>query len=103
MGTLLLEGKDGIQKNSAEGLAFLKKASAQKHPLAIRYLEKHHGISTEISDPVVSNKSTKDSERLEFAKKAYTGVGARKDYDKAFALFYALAKSGNAEAARFVA
>ena len=102
LGTLLLEGKDGIQKNSADGLAFLKKASAQKHPLAIRYLEKYHGISTEISDPEVSNKSTKDSERLEFAKKAYTGVGARKDYEKAFALFKALAKSGNAEAARFV-
>ena len=43
-----------------------------------------------------------DYKRLEEAKKAYTGVGVPKDYDKAYSLFFPLAKAGNAEAARFI-
>ena len=100
---LLLEGKDGIEKNTVEGLSFLQEASAQDHQLAARYIEKYNGadnISSQLSSPISS--TANDRQRLEDAKKAYTGVGTSKDYDKAFALFYPLAKSGNAEAARFV-
>ena len=103
LGLLLLEGKDGVEKNTVEGLTFLEKASAQNHQLATRYLEKYQGLeSTVSSSPLAENFSANDQERLENAKKAYTGVGSSKNYDKAFALFYPLAKSGNAEAARFV-
>ncbi len=103
LGILLLEGKGGVEKNTVEGLAFLQKASAQNHQLATRYLEKYQGVNGIVSpSPFPINFSANDQERLENAKKAYTGVGSSKDYDKAFALFYPLAKSGNAEAARFV-
>jgi len=103
LGVLLLEGKDGIEKNTVEGLSFLQEASAQDHQLAARYLEKYNGadnLSSQLSSPISS--TANDRQRLEDAKKAYTGVGTSKDYDKAFAMFYPLAKSGNAEAARFV-
>jgi TPR repeat protein len=99
LGVLLLEGKDGIEKNTVAGLTFLQEASSQDHQLAARYLEKYNGAGS-VSSPISS--TANDRQRLEEAKKAYTGVGVSKDYDKAFAMFYPLAKSGNAEAARFI-
>ena len=104
LGVLLLEGKEGLTKSTIEGLAFLQKAANQNHQLAARYLEKRQGISTDDSIPLiaVSNSSDNDEDRLEEAKKSYTGVGLKKDYSRAFSLFLPMAKGGNAEAARFV-
>lgn len=104
LGVLLIEGKEGLAKSTIEGLAFLQKAANKGHQLAARYLEKRQGISSNGSMPLVvaSSNSENDEDRLEEAKKSYTGVGLKKDYSKAFALFYPMAKGGNAEAARFV-
>ena len=103
LGALLIEGKDGVLKNTTEGLAFLTKASNQNHQLAARYLEKYNGSrKTSSKELETSLNTTSDNERIEDAKKAYTGVGTVKNYEKAFSLFLPLAKSGNAEAARFV-
>ena len=103
LGALLIEGKDGVLKNTTEGLAFLTKASNQNHQLAARYLEKFNGSQkTSSKELETSLNTTSDNERIEDAKKAYTGVGTVKNHEKAFSLFLPLAKSGNAEAARFV-
>ena len=103
LGVLLLEGEEGVKKNTIEGLRYLKKASSQSHQLALHYLEKYYGDSSKVSESsVVQNISSNDVEMLERAKKAYTGVGSSQDYEKAFALFYPLAKAGNSEACRFV-
>ena len=103
LGSLLMEGRDGIKKNTTEGLDFLRKASMQNHQLAARYLEKYHGSSNDVLNEASSiTNATIDYKRLEEAKKAYTGVGAKKDYNKAYSLFFPLAKAGNAEAARYI-
>ena len=103
LGVLLLEGEEGVKKNTIEGLRYLKKASSQSHQLALHYLEKYYGDSSKVSESsIVQNISSNDVEMLERAKKAYTGVSSSQDYEKAFALFYPLAKAGNSEACRFV-
>ena len=56
----------------------------------------------------VNNKNTpppsspNDKIMIERAKKLYTGVGSSKDYEGAYKIFWPLANSGNAEAARYV-
>ena len=46
--------------------------------------------------------SPNDKIMIERAKKLYTGVGSSKDYEGAYKIFWPLANSGNAEAARYV-
>ena len=85
LGALLIEGKDGVLKNTTEGLAFLTKASNQNHQLAARYLEKYNGSrKTSPKELETSLNMTSDNERIEDAKKAYTGVGTVKNYEKPF-------------------
>ncbi|MEC7800880.1 MAG: SEL1-like repeat protein [Verrucomicrobiota bacterium] len=105
LGVLLIEGQEGVEKNTNEGLEFLRKAATNKHQLAKQYLEKRLGgdfskNATRIQG--VSQISTSDKETIAKAKKLFTGVGSEKDYSKAFQLFFPLAEGGNPEAARFV-
>jgi TPR repeat protein len=103
LGILLLEGEDGLKKNTIEGLQYLKKASVQNHQLAIRYLEKREGKAnntTERQKPSVH--VSNDEDMLSLAKKLYTGVGSDRDYARAYSIFLPLAQGGNAEAARYV-
>ncbi len=106
LGLMLVEG-NGVKKNTNRGLELLRQASGQGHQLAKNYLEKRNGTKTEPSMPnfprsSAENFSPDDESVLQKARKYYTGVGLSQDYVKAYSLFYPLAKSGNAEAARFI-
>lgn len=103
LGVLLLEGQESVEKNTMEGLSFLRKAAAQNHQLAKRYLEKRDGKLTGLNNKNSSPPSSpNDKIMIERAKKLYTGVGSSKDYQGAYKIFWPLANSGNAEAARYV-
>ena len=103
LGVLLLEGQESVEKNTMEGLRFLRKAAAQNHQLARRYLEKRDGKLTGLNNKNTSPPSSpNDKIMIERAKKLYTGVGSSKDYEGAYKIFWPLANSGNAEAARYV-
>ena len=103
LGVLLLEGQESVEKNTMEGLRFLRKAAAQNHQLARRYLEKRDGKLTGLNNKITSPPSSpNDKIMIERAKKLYTGVGSSKDYEGAYKIFWPLANSGNAEAARYV-
>ena len=107
LGVMLLEGKDGIQKNTAEGVGFLKAAASQGHQPAITYLKKRDGgelVSNTVSASALpmSGTTISDVKLLESARKYFTGVGVVKNYERAFGLFMPLAQGGNSEAARFV-
>lgn len=104
LGVLILEGQDGVEKNTMQGLRFLQKAADQNHQLAKRYLEKRQGKSdeTEIISGRNVSVSLSDKDLIAKAKQMYTGVGTTKDYDGAFVIFMPLAEGGNAEAARYV-
>ena len=111
LGLLLLEGGEGISKNTVEGLKYLKLAASQNHLPANEYLRKSgyelngnesvKSFSLQSKDPLTSD-SLDDRERLEKARKYYTGVGMKQNYKAAYDLFIPLARGGNAEAARFV-
>lgn len=104
LGVMLLEG-DGIKKSTTRGVKLLEQAAAQGHQLASKYLLKR-GVTENkplVGNEVFNNPSNVEDEKLiQNARKFYTGVGFAKDYDKAYDIFIALAKSGNAEASRFV-
>lgn len=105
LGVLLIEGQEGVEKNTNEGLEFLRKAATNKHQLAKQYLEKRLGgdfskNATRIQG--LGQISTSDKETIAKAKKLFTGVGSEKNYFEAFKLFLPLAEGGNPEAARFV-
>jgi TPR repeat protein len=109
LGLLLIEGEGGIQKNTNEGLKFLREAAAQDHQLAKEYLKKREGFDPasapnplRVRDSAYSNALLTDEEVLARARKYYTGVGVSQDYARAYALFLPLAKGGNPIAARFV-
>ena len=103
LGVLLLEGQESVEKNTMEGLRFLRKAAAQNHQLARRYLEKRDGKLTGLNNKnTPPSSSPNDKIMIERAKKLYTGVGSSKDYEGAYKIFWPLANSGNAEAARYV-
>ena len=112
LGLLLIEGGEGIKKNTVEGLKHLKDAAAQDHQLAKEYLRKRTGANEKADDSTGQSAFKKfaqpsspipnDKERIEQARKYYTGVGAEKNYHSAYELFFPLAQGGNAEAARFV-
>lgn len=103
LGVLLLEGQESVEKNTMEGLRFLRKAAAQNHQLARRYLEKRDGKLTGLNNKNTPPPSSpNDKIMIERAKKLYTGVGSSKDYEGAYKIFWPLANSGNAEAARYV-
>jgi TPR repeat protein len=109
LGLLLIEGEGGIQKNTNEGLKFLREAAAQDHQLAKEYLKKREGFDPasapnplRVRDSAYSNALLTDEEVLARARKYYTGVGVPQDYARAYALFLPLAKGGNPIAARFV-
>jgi len=113
LGRMYFEGDDLIRKDRSKGLYYLKKASAQNHLLANRYLEK---INTQESPSVPFAKSPRplpmaNSTRtnysasdnpLEEAKMYYTGIGKGQDYNKAFTLLLPYAKEGNPEASRLI-
>ena len=103
LGVLLLEGQESVEKNTMEGLRFLRKAAAQGHQLAKRYLEKRDGkvIGNNNKNMGLAS-SPNDNVLIERAKKLYTGVGSTKDYEGAYNIFWPLANGGNAEAARYV-
>ena len=110
LGLLLLDGGDGINKNTTEGIKLLQDASAQNHQFAKEYLQKR-GILSSKNNSISSSPSVQidkdqpienDLERMNLARKHYTGVGVKRDYEKAYELFYPLAQGGNAEAARFI-
>ena len=111
LGLLLLEGGEGISKNTIEGLGLLKLAANQNHQMALEYLQKsgnpiepkkYH--SKIYSKTKINNQSDSftDKDRLEKARRFYTGVGEMRDYRKAYELFFPLAQGGNAEAAYFI-
>ena len=103
LGVLLLEGQESVEKNTMEGLRFLRKAAAQNHQMARRYLEKRDGKLTGLNNKNTPPPSSpNDKIMIERAKKLYTGVGSSKDYEGAYKIFWPLANSGNAEAARYV-
>jgi TPR repeat protein len=111
LGLLLLEGDEGIPKNTIEGLALLQLAAKQNHQLSKEYLHKsgnsmeQKNHQTGVSVKQQSNQKSDlydDKDRMEKARRFYTGVGVEQNYGKAFELFIPLAQGGNAEAARFV-
>ena len=111
LGLLLLEGGDGVAKNTMEGIQLLETAASQNHPWAKEYLKKRGSSPTSSESQKVRNKIPEknsdlplldDKNRLNHARKFYTGVGTKQNYQKAYELFFPLAQSGNAEAARFV-
>ena len=111
LGLLLLEGDEGIPKNTIEGLALLQLAAKQNHQLAKEYLHKsgnsmdQQNHQSNVHSKFKSNQksvSYDDKDRMEKARRLYTGVGVEQNYVKAFELFIPLAQGGNAEAARFV-
>ncbi len=108
LGRLLTEGDENLPKNLSQGVHFLRKAAGQNHKLAKSYLEKlgsqGSNHATELRNDVGSSASPSmgDDERIQLARKYYTGIGKAKDYDKAFQLLLPLAQGGYAEAARLV-
>ena len=111
LGLLLLEGGDRVAKNTIEGIQLLETAASQNHPWAKEYLKKRGTSPTSSESQKVRNKIPEknsnsplldDKSRLNHARKFYTGVGTKQNYQKAYELFFPLAQSGNAEAARFV-
>ena len=50
LGLLLIEGGEGIKKNTVEGLKHLKDAAAQDHQLAKEYLRKRTGANEKADD-----------------------------------------------------
>jgi TPR repeat protein len=108
LGRMYFEGDDLIRKDRSKGLFYLKKASAQNHLLAKRYLE---DINGEVSPSVPFTKSPRPLPKANYAgrdnhfkeaKMYYTGIGKDKDYDKAFTLLLPFANEGNPEASRLV-
>jgi len=113
LGRMYFEGDDLIRKDQAKGLYYLKKASAQNHLLAKRYLE---NVNTQESPSVPFAKNPRplpmanssrtsppaSDNHLEEAKMYYTGIGKGQDYNKAFTLLLPYAKEGNPEASRLV-
>ena len=94
-----------------EGIKLLETAASQNHPWAKEYLNKRgtspissesQKVRNEIPEKNSDLPFLDDKNRLNHARKFYTGVGAKQDYQKAYELFFPLAQSGNAEAARFV-
>ncbi len=110
LGLLLIEGAEGVTKNTIEGLRLLTKASNQNHQFATEYLRKRGNLPNLNSDPSLNNSlaigdehsAPDDMTRLKLARNFFTGVGEEHNYLKAFELFFPLAQGGNAEAARFV-
>ena len=112
LGLLLIEGGEGIKKNTVEGLKHIKDAADQDHQLAKGYLRKRTGTNEKPDHSTGQPALTKiarpyspipnDKERMEQARRYYTGVGAERNYQSAYELFFPLAQGGNAEAARFV-
>ncbi len=108
LGRLLTEGDENLPKNLSQGVHFLRKAAGQNHKLAKSYLEKlgsqGSDHATELRNNVGSSTSPSmgDDERIQLARKYYTGIGKAKDYDKAFQLLLPLAQGGYPEAARLV-
>jgi len=104
LGVLFIEGQEGIEKNTIEGLRYLNKAAEQQHQLAREYIRKRQGdekTSGSLGTVVRSNVSS-DKDLLTRAKSLYTGIGTEKDYERSYKLFLPLAEGGNAEAARYV-
>ncbi len=111
LGLLLIDGGEGIKKNTIEGLKHIKDAAAQDHQLAREYLRKRTGTFKTTDDTAEEAPNVNfaqpslipnDKERMERARQYYTGVGAERNYNSAYELFFPLAQGGNAEAARFV-
>ena len=111
LGLLLLEGDDGIPKNTVEGMRLLENAAAQNHQFAKEYLRKRGVVPAQkgnqstpfsVSEQKQGIQEFNDAGRIDRARKYYTGVGLEQNYDKAYELFMPLAQGGNAEAARFI-
>ena len=108
LGRLLTEGDENLPKNLSQGVHFLRKAADQNHKLAKSYLQKlgnqESNHATELRNDIGSSASPSmgDDERIQLARKYYTGIGKAKDYDKAFQLLLPLAQGGYPEAARLV-
>jgi TPR repeat protein len=86
LGLLLLEGDEGIPKNTIEGLALLQLAAKQNHQLSKEYLHKsgnsmeQKNHQTGVSVKQQSNQKSDlydDKDRMEKARRLYTGVGGR--------------------------
>ena len=108
LGRLLTEGDENLPKNLSQGVHFLRKAAGQNHKLAKSYLEKlgsqgsDHATELRNNSDSPESPSMGDDERIQLARKYYTGIGKAKDYDKAFQLLLPLAQGGYPEAARLV-
>ena len=108
LGRLLTEGDENLPKNLSQGVHFLRKAAGQNHKLAKSYLEKlgsqgsDHATELRNDSDSSARPSMGDDERIQLARKYYTGIGKAKDYDKAFQLLLPLARGGYPEAARLV-
>ena len=111
LGLLLIDGGDGVPKNTTEGLNLLEAAAKQDHQWAKEYLNKEEkGPNSKNSEKEFNykkesnflEKSLNDDEVLNKARKFYTGVGVEQDYDKAYEMFFSLVQGGNPEAARFI-
>jgi TPR repeat protein len=90
LGLLLLDGGDGINKNTTEGLKLLQDAAAQNHQLAKKYLQKRGTPPKQTTNSVDSSLDLDlgqdqpildDLERMDQARKYYTGVGVTRNYD----------------------
>ena len=107
LGLMLFEG-DGIPKNTNRGVSLLKDAASQGHQLANNYLIKRNGSPPDFRSVKTKNtrqepdENISDESILDQARKSYTGVGHTKNYEKAYGLFFPLAKSGNPQACRFI-
>ena len=108
LGRMYFEGDDLIRKDQAKGLYFLKKASAQSHLLAKRYLGDITGEEIPTAPlnksphPLPKFNSAARDHHLEEAKMYYTGIGKDQDYNKAFTLLLPFANEGNPEASRLI-
>jgi TPR repeat protein len=108
LGRMYFEGDDLIRKDQAKGLYFLKKASAQSHLLAKRYLGDITGEEVPTAPlnksphPLPKFNSAARDHHLEEAKMYYTGIGKDQDYNKAFTLLLPFANEGNPEASRLI-
>ena len=92
------------------GVFDVRGQSPERDAWAKEYLKKRGSSPTSSESQKVRNKIPEknsdlplldDKNRLNHARKFYTGVGTKQNYQKAYELFFPLAQSGNAEAARF--
>ena len=97
LGVLMLEGEAGLPKNVNEGMRLIKLAATQGH---LGAKDELHNRANAPSAGSVRNDT--NANKVQEAKRYYTGTGVSQDYHRAFALFSPLARKGDAVAARYL-